>query len=188
MSTVPWAGNHHIASRKILLVQNFMEIPTDPPEEIFKVFIFVEREAFKPYLNKWLPCLFLNTCEPGTVTVTVKIDVDKAKSQVATTIGYGRESTGCKYDKEPSCAHSNFTHTQSTMDRHHTNTHACVCTQWHHQNFWTGRFFFAIYIFVVANQSVKIKSLHPAKISRYTVLHLIHSLCEFLILGWVIDT
>ena len=23
----------------------------------------------------------------------------------------------------------------------HTNMHACVCTQWHHQNFWTGRFF-----------------------------------------------
>ena len=131
MSTVPWAGNHHIASRKILLVQNFMEIPTDPPEEIFKVFIFVEREAFKPYLNKWLPCLFLNTCEPGTVTVTVKIDVDKAKSRVATTIGYGRESTGCKYDKEPSRAHSNFTHTQSTMDRHDSQItpirmHACA--------------------------------------------------------------
>jgi len=48
--------------------------------------------------------------------------------------------------------------------------------------------FFAIYIFVVANQSVKIKNLHPAKISRYTVLHLIHSLSKFLILGWVIDT
>ena len=187
MSTVPWAGNHHIASRKILLVQNFMEIPTDPPEEVF---IFLEREAFKPHFYKWLPCLFLNTCEPGTVTVTVKIDVDKAKSQVAT-IGYGRESTGCKYDKEPSRAHSNFTHTQSTKDQHDSQItpirmHACAPNDIIKISGLVD--FFAIYIFVVANQSVKIKSLHPAKISRYTVLHLIHSLCEFLILGWVIDT
>lgn len=145
MSTVPWTGNHHIAGKFCLCKISWKYLQTLQK----KVFIFVEREVFKPHFYKWLPCLFLNTCELDTVTVTVKIDVDKAKSQAATA-GYGRESTGCKYDKEPSRARSNFTRTHavdhgSTWLTDHTNTHACVCTQWHQQNFWTGRFFCDLY-------------------------------------------
>ena len=165
-----------------------MEIPTHPPEEVFEVLIFVEREPFKPHFYKWLPCLFHNTCEPGTVIVTVKIDVDKAKSQVAT-LGYGRESTGCKYDKEPSRAHSNFTHTQLTMDRRDSQItpicmHACAPNDIIKIS---GLVDFFCDLYFLGCQSI-CENLHPAKISRYTVLHLIHSLCKFLILGWVIDT
>ena len=35
-------------SGKFLMVQNFVEMPPDPPEEIFAVFIFAEHEPLKP--------------------------------------------------------------------------------------------------------------------------------------------
>ena len=36
-------------SRKFSLVQNFAEMPPDPPEEIFTVSIFAECNLFKPH-------------------------------------------------------------------------------------------------------------------------------------------
>lgn len=36
-------------SRKISLMQNFVEMLPDPPEEIFTVFTFAERNPFKPH-------------------------------------------------------------------------------------------------------------------------------------------
>ena len=121
-----------------------------------------------------------------------KLMSTKRRAKLLLQIGYGRESTGCKYDKEPSCAHSNFTHTQSTMDRHDSQItpirmHACAPNDIIKISGLVDFFLRSIFMWLPINLW-KIKSLHPAKISRYTVLHLIHSLCEFLILGWVIDT
>ena len=57
-------------SGKFSLVQNFVRMPPDTPEEIFMLLIFAKCEPLKHTPTKWLPRLFLNMCKPGTSQVS----------------------------------------------------------------------------------------------------------------------
>ena len=130
-------------------------------EEIFVVFIFVEREPFKPQPYQMIASLLTraNLALPKLVTVKIDVNDEKAKSQVVTT---GDGEGNPQGDKEP----SNFIHTLINMTCTNTYEHT---SQWRHQNLQPGSLFHGEYFRGCRINPWNQGNLYPVEISHHMV-------------------